>query len=114
MRPEVVVTSDLAALALRRSARSRWLIIALLFFAVLVNYIDRGNLSIVAVPLMRDFNVSAGRMGTLLSAFFWSSALLQIPAGYLVDRFGLRWTYAVAFLAWSIASAAVGFANTFG
>jgi MFS family permease len=113
MRPGVVVTRDPGAPAISRSAGSRWPIIALLFFAVLVNYIDRGNLSIVAVPLMRDFHVSAGRMGTLLSAFFWTYALLQIPAGYLVDRFGLRWTYAGAFVVWSVASAAVGFAETF-
>ena len=91
----------------------RWVIIGLLFFAVLVNYIDRGNLSIVAVPIMREFGASASRMGTLLSAFFWTYALLQVPTGYLVDRFGLKWTYAVAFLFWSLASAAVGFAQTF-
>jgi ACS family D-galactonate transporter-like MFS transporter len=113
MRPGVVVTRDSGASTLSKSAPRRWLIIALLFFAVLVNYIDRGNLSIVAVPLMRDFHASAARMGTLLSAFFWSYALLQIPAGYVVDRFGLKWTYAGAFLVWSIASAAVGFAETF-
>jgi MFS transporter, ACS family, D-galactonate transporter len=93
--------------------RGRWGMIALLFFAVLINYIDRGNLSVAAVPLMHDFGVSAGRMGTLLSAFFWTYALLQVPAGYMVDRFGLKWTYGGAFLLWSVASAAVGFANSF-
>ncbi len=92
---------------------ARWTVVALLFFAVLVNYIDRGNLSIAAVPLMRDFGVSARSMGTLLSAFFWTYALLQIPVGFVVDRFGLKWTYGGAFLLWSLASAGVGFANTF-
>ena len=57
--------------------------IALLFAAVLVNYIDRGNLSIVAVPLMREFGITPPAMGTLLSAFFWTYAFLQIPAGGL-------------------------------
>src|ERR1700686_3208341 len=93
--------------------RGRWGMIGLLFFAILINYIDRGNLSIAAVPLMHDFGVSAGRMGSLLSAFFWTYALLQVPAGYMVDRFGLKWTYGAAFLLWSVASAAVGFANSF-
>src|SRR5262245_62613768 len=83
----------------------RWWIVALLFAAMLVNYVDRGNLSIVAVPLMRDFGIGPTAMGTLLSAFFWTYALLQVPAGYLVDRFGLKWTYAAAFLFWSAASA---------
>ena len=63
--------------ALLKNARGRrWLVISLLFFAVLANYIDRGNLSIAAVPLMRDFGIAPARMGTLLSSFFWTYALL--------------------------------------
>ena len=96
----------------RPSAR-QWAVIGLLFAAVLINYIDRGNLSVVAVPLMEYFKISPAKMGTLLSAFFWTYALLQIPVGYLVDRFGLKWTYAAAFLLWSLASAAVGMASEF-
>src|SRR4030095_453542 len=48
------------------------------------------------------------------SSFFWTYALFQIPSGYLVDRFGIRVVYAVAFLVWSLASAGVGFAQTAG
>jgi MFS family permease len=62
---------------------------------------------------MADFNLSPAGMGTLLSAFFWTYAFLQVPAGWMVDRFGLRWAYAGAFALWSIASAAVGFASSF-
>ncbi len=91
----------------------QWGVVVLLFLAVLINYIDRGNLSIVAVPLMKDFGISPASMGTLLSAFFWTYSLMQIPVGWLVDRFGLRWTYAVAFLVWSLASAAVGLSSSF-
>jgi ACS family D-galactonate transporter-like MFS transporter len=97
----------------KNSGGRHWLVIGLLFFAVLANYIDRGNLGVAAVPLMRDFGIAPARMGTLLSSFFWTYALLQLPAGYLVDRFGLKWTYAGAFLLWSVASAAIGFANSF-
>jgi len=92
----------------------RWAVIALLFLAVLVNYVDRGNLSIVAVPLMKEFGMSPVSLGTLLSAFFWTYTLLQIPVGFVVDRFGLKWAYAIAFLIWSVASAAVGIASSFG
>jgi ACS family D-galactonate transporter-like MFS transporter len=94
--------------------RRRWGVVALLFVAVLVNYVDRGNLSIVAVPLMKDFGISTVSLGTLLSAFFWTYTLLQIPVGFVVDRFGLKWAYAIAFLIWSLASAAVGVASSFG
>jgi ACS family D-galactonate transporter-like MFS transporter len=113
MRASGLITGATLPSAQSQALRKRWAVVALLFFAVLVNYIDRGNLSIAAVPLMRDFGVSAGSMGTLLSAFFWTYALLQIPVGFVVDRFGLKWTYGGAFLLWSAASAAVGLANTF-
>jgi MFS family permease len=88
-------------------------VVALLFAAMLVNYVDRGNLSIVALPVMRESGISPAVMGTLLSAFFWTYAFLQVPAGYLVDRFGLKWTYAGAFLLWSAASAVTSLARSF-
>jgi ACS family D-galactonate transporter-like MFS transporter len=90
----------------------RGLVVALLFLGMLINYIDRGNLSIAAVPMMAELGLSAAAMGALLSAFFWSYAALQLPAGFLVDRFGLKWTYAAAFLLWSLASAGVGLARS--
>ncbi|MBI3646893.1 MAG: MFS transporter [Acidobacteriales bacterium] len=90
-----------------------WRIVALLFLGILVNYIDRGNLSVAAVPIMRDLGVSPAAMGTLLSAFFWTYTALQLPAGYLVDRLNLKWTYGAAFLLWSLASGAMCFAHSF-
>jgi MFS family permease len=91
----------------------RWIMVVLLFVAVLINYVDRGNLSIVAVPLMKDFQLSPAAMGTLLSSFFWTYAFLQVPAGWLIDRFGLKWAYGGALLVWSLASAAVGITTNF-
>jgi MFS family permease len=93
---------------------SRWWIVVLLFAAILVNYLDRGSLSVAAVPLMREFGLGPAAMGTLLSAFFWTYGLLQIPAGWIVDRFGLKWTYAGGFLLWSLASAGVALASSPG
>jgi hypothetical protein len=55
----------------------RWAIVILLFIAVMINYIDRGNLSIAAVPAMRELGIAPSAMGTLLSAFFWTYALFQ-------------------------------------
>ncbi len=92
----------------------KWAVIVLLFFGVLVSYMDRGNLSIAAVPLMKDFGMSPASMGTLLSSFFWTYAFFQLPAGFLVDRFGMRMTYGLAFLFWSLASTATGFATSAG
>lgn len=97
----------------RSTKYHRTLLLSLLFAAALVNYIDRGNLSIAAPLLMKSFRLSPVKMGTLLSAFFWTYSLLQIPAGYLVDRYPLKVVYAAAFLVWSVASALVGLSSSF-
>lgn len=55
---------------------------------------------------MHEFGVTPERMGLLLSAFFWTYAACQLPAGFIVDRLGVRRAYFFAFLAWSLASAA--------
>lgn len=86
----------------------RWTVVAFIFAGILVSYIDRGNLGIAAPAIMREFSFEPARMGVLLSAFFWTYAFFQIPAGAVVDRLGIRATYAAAFLVWSVASAAIG------
>ncbi|MBV8820237.1 MAG: MFS transporter, partial [Acidobacteriaceae bacterium] len=86
----------------------RWIVVGLIFTGILISYIDRGNLGIAAPAIMRDFGFEPAAMGMLLSAFFWTYALFQIPAGAVVDRLGIRWVYAGAFLLWSLASAAIG------
>ena len=50
--------------------------------------------------------------GILLSAFFWSYAVLQTPAGWIIDRFGVKWPYAIAFFIWSGVSAATALVGT--
>jgi MFS family permease len=92
----------------------RWIVLALVFAGIVINYIDRGNLSIAAPALMRDFRLAPETMGVLLSAFFWTYAAFQIPAGAIVDRIGIRRAYAVGFLIWSLASAAIALSRSAG
>lgn len=89
----------------------RWIVVGLLFLAMVVSYIDRGNLSIAAGSIMHDFGIAPDSMGMLMSAFFWTYGLFQIPAGTLIDRVGIRWIYAVAFLTWSLASAGIAISH---
>lgn len=96
------------------ATRSRWVLLALIFAGILISYIDRGSLSIGAAAIMRDFRLPAASMGVLLSAFFWTYGAFQIPAGFLVDRFGIRGTYAAAFLIWSFASAGMALSRGAG
>jgi MFS transporter, ACS family, D-galactonate transporter len=92
----------------------RWLVMSLIFAGIVINYVDRGNLSVAAPSIMRDFRIMPPTMGVLLSAFFWTYAVFQIPAGALVDRFGIRMSYAGAFLVWCFASAAIALCNSTG
>lgn len=88
-------------------------VLILLSLSVLINYIDRSNLSIAA-PLIKDeLGISASQLGTLLSAFFWTYALMQLPAGWLVDRFDVKWVFAAGFFIWSTATAVTGLLHGF-
>jgi MFS transporter, ACS family, D-galactonate transporter len=88
-------------------------VLFLLALSVLLNYIDRSNLSIAA-PLIKDeLGLSGSQLGTLLSAFFYTYALLQIPAGWLVDRFDVKWVFAAGFFLWSAATAVTGVLHGF-
>ena len=104
----------MASTATQRVGKRRWVIGVLLGIGVLINYFDRINLSVAAPQLKVAFNLSPAEMGLLFSAFFWPYALLQIPAGIVLDRFGVtrlgRWG---AFL-WAAASAVTAFAGGFG
>jgi MFS family permease len=92
----------------------RWIVLALVFFGIVISYIDRGNLGVAAPSIMADFRIAPATMGVLLSAFFWTYAAFQIPAGVLVDRFGIRRAYACAFLVWSLASASIALSRGAG
>ena len=91
--------------------KQRWFIVLMCFLAVAINYIDRANLG-VAVPLIKkEYGLDPAVMGLVLSGFFWSYALMQLPCGWLIDRFGSRTTYTIATLIMSAATVATAFAG---
>ncbi|MGB8062014.1 MAG: MFS transporter [Candidatus Sulfotelmatobacter sp.] len=88
-------------------------VVFLLSLSVLINYIDRSNLSIAAPLLQDELHISNTQLGTLLGAFFWVYALLQIPAGWLVDHFDVKWVFAGGFFLWSLATGVTGILHGF-
>src|ERR1700676_5382943 len=84
--------------------RRRWGIALLLGFGVLVNYFDRVNLSVSRDALQDAFGISAVMFGYLSSAYNWTYALLQLPSGLLLDRFGVRRVGRISTIIWSVAS----------
>jgi MFS family permease len=96
----------------RAANTRRWAVVGLLFAASLINYFDRATISFALPLISTELHISPEGQGVLLSAFFWSYALMQIPMGVLADRVNLRWLYAGAFMLWSIAQGLIGFAGS--
>ncbi|WP_321908009.1 MFS transporter [Paraburkholderia sp. J11-2] len=98
--------------------KSRWLVIFFCFLAIAVNYIDRANLAVAAPHIMKDLGIGPAAMGLLLSGFFWTYAVMQLPYGWFVDRAGARIALPFAVGWWSVFTAATavagGFAAMFG
>jgi ACS family D-galactonate transporter-like MFS transporter len=91
----------------------RWFpILALVAVGTMINYLDRTVLGIAAPVLTRELGLTAAMMGVVFSAFSWSYALLQIPGGVFLDRFGTRVTYSLALVGWSAFTAVMGAVNS--
>lgn len=91
----------------------QWGLLTLLIIAVFVNYIDRGNLSVSAAKITDELKITPAMMGQLSSAFFWTYALCQIPAGWLIQRYDVHRVFAIGYLIWSLATAFTGLSTTF-
>lgn len=88
---------------------TRYLIVAMLFFASAVNYADRGTLGMVKTDLANYFGLDDRWMGYLISAWGWSYVIAQIPCGWALDRFGSKRVYGIAFFSWSFFVCLMGF-----
>ena len=84
-----------------KPTKIRFRILALLFISVVINYMDRTNISVAAPAITDDLKLTSVQLGILFSAFGWTYAALQIPGGILVDRFAPRVLYAFCLIAWS-------------
>ncbi|HTX20649.1 MAG TPA: MFS transporter [Candidatus Aquilonibacter sp.] len=88
---------------------TRYFIVAMLFFASAINYADRGILGMVNKSLSHDLGLNPARMGYLITAWAWTYVAAQIPCGWLLDRFGSKRVYGIAFFLWSFFVCLMGF-----
>jgi MFS family permease len=86
-------------------------LVALLSVALLVNYADRGSLSVAAPLLREELGLSASEIGWVLGLFYWAYAPLQPVMGWCADRFGPARVLAAGFVLWSLATALTGVAG---
>lgn len=95
-----------------RTGRYRWAIIALLFFATTVNYIDRTMLGLLAPTLQTELNWNEDDYGNIVTAFQAAYALGFLFMGYVIDRFGPKIGYSIAITIWTVGHVAHGFGGS--
>jgi len=89
---------------LRRIGNVRWGIAGLLGTGIVINYLDRVNISVATQPFEHEFHLTQTEMGIILSAYLWSYVLLQVPVGALLDRFGVTWPVRIGTFIWGLAT----------
>jgi MFS family permease len=88
--------------------------VVLLLAAVLfLNYVDRGALPTAAYLIQADLHLTSAQLGVLLSAFFWTYATVQIPVGWLAERYGAHRVLALGLAVWALATMLVGVASSY-
>jgi ACS family hexuronate transporter-like MFS transporter len=96
----------------RQVGRVRWTIVALLFLATTINYIDRTMLGLLAPKLEDELGWSENDYGNIVMAFQAAYALGFLAMGWLIDRFGPKIGYAIAISIWTVGHVAHGFASS--
>lgn len=91
-----------------KPTRVRLGIFFVLWLIVLLNYIDRSALSIALPYMSEDLDLDPAMQGWILSLFFWTYLVFQIPGGWLLDRFGARRVVGAAGVSWGLVQASIG------
>ncbi|MBU3023654.1 MFS transporter [Aestuariibacter sp. A3R04] len=95
-----------------KATHKRYNILLLIFISVVINYMDRTNISVAASAMSDELSLSAVQMGLVFSAFGWTYSILQIPGGIAVDVVKARVLYPFILVAWSLATLVQGFVTS--
>lgn len=95
-----------------KTTHKRYFILFLVFVTVVINYLDRTNISVAAKAIQSDLALSEIQMGFVFSAFAWTYAMFQIPGGILADCIKPRRLYPILISLWSLATIIQAFCRT--
>lgn len=102
-----------ATIEQKKEVPTRYLILLIIFIVTAVNYADRATLSIAGTEVAKELQLSAVSMGYIFSAFGWAYLLMQIPGGWLLDKFGSKKVYSYSLFFWSLFTFLQGFVDMF-
>jgi ACS family D-galactonate transporter-like MFS transporter len=94
-------------------SKARFRVLAFLFINVIINYMDRSNISVAATAISTDLKLSTIQIGLIFSAFGWMYVAFQIPGGIIIDRLSPRVLYAITLCSWSVVTLLQGIARGF-
>src|SRR6476469_8648343 len=86
-------------------------IVGIVFLMAVLLYVDRFAIAPIATTIIRELNLDDEKFGRAVGLFFFAYALFQVPAGWLSDTLGARWTLALYMLGWSLATVGLGLAG---
>jgi len=92
---------------------ARYLVLLFLSLAATTAYIARNSIAVAESTIRGDLGLSKDAMGWVISGFFLTYALFQIPTGWLAGRWGSRRAISTFAMLWSLASAGMAFAGSF-
>lgn len=93
----------------KQNSHIRYLILVVVFLITSVNYADRATLSIAGSSVAKELGLDPGDMGLIFSAFGWAYLVMQIPGGWLLDKYGSKKVYTWSLFFWSIFTFLQGF-----
>lgn len=105
--------SQMPKMAVGKPTRKRFGILMMIFISVVINYMDRTNISVAASALSEELALTPVQLGLIFSAFGWTYSIFQIPGGIAVDVVKVRILYPLILVAWSAATLVQGFVSSF-
>ncbi|MDR3590051.1 MAG: MFS transporter [Negativicutes bacterium] len=96
-----------------KKSNVRYFVLIIIFIVTTFNYVDRATLSIAAFAMRKELGFDAAAMGLAFSAFGWAYTAMQIPGGWILDKYGARKVYGVGLLCWSVFTFLQGFVGYF-
>ncbi|RIH64472.1 MFS transporter [Mariniphaga sediminis] len=97
----------------RTTKEYAWLVVAILWFVSLLNYLDRLLIASMRTPIKADIPMTDAEFGLLTSAFLVIYAILSPLGGYLADRFSRKWVIFTSLLLWSVVTLITGFVENY-
>lgn len=97
-----------------KPAARKYLVFVLLYLGWCISYIDRAAMNIALASIGKEFSLNPASMGVVLSTFFIGYAVMQLPGGWLADKFGSKKVIIGALLMWSVFTAFTGLAWSLG